>query len=108
MADELWVGGAGMPAVVDGEAGEMLSAAQPRADSPKRPWHDGGATGIGSLPGVPPDEAAATIAGEVPELPYIAELPDRGVGADMVGRAIGLLVDIFGEVVPSGWRITRR
>ncbi len=48
------------------------------------------------------------IAGELPELPYLAELPDRGVGADAVGRAIGLLVDIFGEVVPSGWRVTRR
>ncbi len=47
------------------------------------------------------------VAGELPDLPHLAELPDRGVGADMVGRAVGLLVDIFGEVVPSGWRITR-
>lgn len=48
------------------------------------------------------------VAGELPELPYLPELPDRGVGADMVGRAVGMLVDIFGEVVPSGWRVTRR
>ena len=48
------------------------------------------------------------IAGELPELPYLAELPARGVGADAVGRTAGLLVDIFAEVVPSGWRVTRR
>jgi len=44
----------------------------------------------------------------LPDLPYLAELPDRGVGADMIGRSLALLVDIFGEVVPSGWRVTRR
>lgn len=71
-------------------------------------WNVGAATGLGSLPGTSADEAARSVAGELPELPYVAELPDRGVGADMVGRAIGLLVDIFGEVVPSGWRISRR
>lgn len=71
-------------------------------------WNVGAATGIGSLPGTSADEAARTVAGELPDLPYVAELPDRGVGADMAGRAVGLLVDIFGEVVPSGWRISRR
>ena len=44
----------------------------------------------------------------MPALPHLVELPDRGVGADMVGRAVAMLVDIFGEVVPSGWRISRR
>ena len=29
------------------------------------------------------------VAGELPALPHIVELPDRGVGADMVGRAVG-------------------
>ena len=48
------------------------------------------------------------VAGELPSLPHLVELPDRGVGADMVGRAVGMLVDIYGEVVPSGWRISRR
>lgn len=74
----------------------------------KRSWHVGAGTGVGSLPGTSPDEAARVIAGELPELPYLAELPARGVGADMVGRALGILVDLFGEVVPSGWRVTRR
>ncbi len=80
-----------------------------RAPHPeKRSWHVGVGTGIGSLPGVSPDESARVVAGELPDLPHLVELPDRGVGADMVGRAVALLVDIFGEVVPSGWRVTRR
>lgn len=73
-----------------------------------RPWHRGAGTGIGSLPGTSPDEAASMVAGELPELPHLAELPARGVGADLVGRTAGLLVDIAAEVVPSGWRVTRR
>jgi hypothetical protein len=74
----------------------------------KRAWNDTAATGVGSLPGTSAEEAAATVAGELPTLPHLVELPDRGVGADMVGRAVAMLVDIFGEVVPSGWRISRR
>lgn len=66
------------------------------------------ATGIGSLPGGSADEAARTVAGELPDLPHLAELPARGVGADMIGRTVGLLVDVYAEVVPSGWRVTRR
>lgn len=73
-----------------------------------RAWHAGAATGIGSLPGTSPGEAAAMVAGELPDLPHLAELPARGVGAEMIGRTAGLLVDIWAEVVPSGWRITRR
>lgn len=73
---------------------------------PVRPWQLGAATGLGPMPGTDPAEAAVMIAGELPELPFLAELPERGVGADAVGRAIGLLVDIHAEVVPSGWRIT--
>lgn len=76
--------------------------------SERRSWHTGVGTGVGSMPGTSPDEAARAVAGELPDLPHLVELPDRGVGADMVGRAVGMLVDIFGEVVPSGWRITRR
>lgn len=46
--------------------------------------------------------------GEPPGLPFLPELPNRGVGADMVGRSAGLLVDLFAEVQPSGWRIADR
>ena len=90
---------------------QIATAADIEAISPvvtKRSWHEAVATGIGSLPGDSADEAARTVAGELPDLPYLAELPARGVGADMVGRTIGLLVDVFAEVVPSGWRVVRR
>jgi methionine synthase II (cobalamin-independent) len=43
--------------------------------------------------------------GGAPGLPYLPELPARGVGADMTGRAVALLVDLAAEVAPSGWRI---
>jgi hypothetical protein len=75
---------------------------------PPARWPDGAATGVGSLPGTDPREAAATVIGELPLLPHLPELPDRGVGADMIGRAAGLLVDLAVEVVPTGYRVTAR
>ena len=41
-------------------------------------------------------------------LPYLPELPDRGPGADMIGRATALLVDVHAELTPSGWRVADR
>jgi hypothetical protein len=73
-----------------------------------RPWAPGAATGIGSLPGTDPVEAAGLVFGELPDLPHLAELPARGAGADMVGRTAALLVDLPAEIVPSGWRLTAR
>lgn len=72
------------------------------------PWPAASWTGVGSWPGEDPDEAARTIVGELPDLPHLPELPARGVGADMIGRAAGLLVDLPVEVRPSGWRIVDR
>ncbi len=66
------------------------------------------ATGIGSWPGASPREAARTIVGELHRLPYLPELPGRGVGADMIGRAGALLVDIAIDTVPRGYRIASR
>ncbi|MBM9468173.1 uroporphyrinogen decarboxylase/cobalamine-independent methonine synthase family protein [Nakamurella leprariae] len=60
------------------------------------------------MPGTDPMEAARIVAGELPELPHLVELPARGVGADLIGRAVGVMVDIPAEVVPSGWRLSRR
>jgi Cobalamin-independent synthase, Catalytic domain len=57
------------------------------------------------MPGGNPLEAAQLIFDEVPDLPFLAELPGRGPGADMVGRTAALLVDIAVEVTPGGWRI---
>ena len=75
---------------------------------PGRAWNVGSATGLGALPGLSADEAARSVAGELPQLPHLAQLPERGVGADPIGRAVGMLVEIWGDVVPSGWRISRR
>ncbi|GAA4073894.1 methionine synthase [Nonomuraea soli] len=65
-------------------------------------------TGIGSHPGEDHLEALRVVFGEVPGLPYLPELPARGVGADMIGRTAGLLVELPVEVQPSGWRLTGR
>jgi Cobalamin-independent synthase, Catalytic domain len=71
-----------------------------------RPWPPGAVTGIGSLPGTDPREAATLVFGELPDLPHVAELPARGPGASMVGRAASLLVELPVELVPTGWRLT--
>ena len=63
------------------------------------------ATGIGSWPGSSPREAAEIVIGELHTLPHLVELPARGIGADMIGRAAALLVDISIDTVPRGYRI---
>lgn len=67
-----------------------------------------GATGLAPVPGTDVQASCAVIAGELPALPFLPALPDRGVGADPVGRDVALLVDLPAEVVPSGWRLTAR
>ena len=64
-----------------------------------------GGTGIGSWPGTSAREAAEIVVGELHRLPHLPELPDRGIGADLVGRAGALLVDITIDTVPRGYRI---
>jgi methionine synthase II (cobalamin-independent) len=63
------------------------------------------ATGIGSWPGTSARDAAEVVVGELHTLPHLAELPARGVGADIIGRAGALLVDIGIDTVPRGYRI---
>ncbi|GAA2323520.1 methionine synthase [Streptomyces kunmingensis] len=64
------------------------------------------------MPGGDAREAAKTVTGsfEGPEqgMPFLAELPARGPGADMIGRTAGLLVDLYARVEPSGWRLGDR
>lgn len=69
-------------------------------------------TGIGSWPGTDIREALRTVRDlltEAPEgvttLPYLPELPARGPGADLVGRAAGRLVDLPVDLQPQGWRL---
>jgi methionine synthase II (cobalamin-independent) len=66
------------------------------------------ATGIGSWPGSSPREAAEVVVGQLTSLTHLVELPDRGVGADMIGRTAALLVDIGVDTVPRGYRIASR
>ncbi|MBK3564072.1 methionine synthase [Streptomyces sp. MBT62] len=68
----------------------------------------GPATGVGSLPGGDAREAAKTATGAFESFPFLPELPARGPGADMIGRTIGLLVEVYARVEPSGWRIGDR
>ena len=105
---------AGLAGVRPGEAAppEPTHSSGPDPDeeppAPPARWPDGAATGVGSMPGTDPREAAAIVVGELPVLTALPELPARGVGADMIGRTAGLLVDIAVEVRPSGYRVTAR
>lgn len=68
-----------------------------------------GPSGVGSWPGIAAREAAAVIVGELAgPLPHIVELPARGVGADLLGRAGALLVDVAIDTVPRGYRLVAR
>lgn len=78
------------------------------SDSPQFPWPAGSATGIGSMPGADPAEACRIVFGEVPDLPYLPELPGRGPGADIIGRTAALLVGLPVQTTPRGWKLTDR
>jgi hypothetical protein len=66
------------------------------------------ATGVGSLPGTDPLEAALLVAGELPDFPALPELPARGPGSDLLGRGAALLVDLPVDLQPAGWRLVPR
>ncbi|MBA8795220.1 methionine synthase II (cobalamin-independent) [Friedmanniella endophytica] len=64
------------------------------------------ASGIGSWPGEDVGEAVRMIFAEVPDLPYLPELPARGAAAGMIGRACAQLVGMSVDLQPAGWRLT--
>lgn len=68
------------------------------------------ATALGPWPGTDPAEASRIVRGELgePHLPFLPELPERGVGSDAVGRTGSLLVDLALDVQPHGWRLVDR
>jgi hypothetical protein len=70
----------------------------------------GRASGVGSWPGTDVVESVRTTFGELPEphVPYLPELPARGPGSDMIGRAAALLVDMPVDLQPVGWRLVDR
>ncbi|MGV9313867.1 methionine synthase [Streptomyces sp. NPDC003691] len=76
--------------------------------SEKSDFPRGAATGVGSLPGGDAREAAKTVTGSFEAFPHLPELPARGPGADMIGRTLGLLVEMYAHVEPSGWRVSDR
>jgi methionine synthase II (cobalamin-independent) len=61
------------------------------------------------MPGSSALEAARVIAGELPDLVHVVELPQRGPGADMIGRTGGMLAGVeIGfclETTSEGWRL---
>ena len=83
--------------------------ADPRTDRPSALaplWR--GATGIGSMPGTDPAEAVRVVLGELPDLPFLPELPARGPHADLAGRTASFLVDLTVDLQPTGWRLVPR
>ncbi|WP_405736730.1 methionine synthase [Streptomyces sp. NBC_01537] len=60
------------------------------------------------MPGEDAREAARTATGALEALPFLPELPARGPGADMLGRTLGMLVELYARVEPSGWRFGDR
>ena len=72
------------------------------------PWPEASATGVGSMPGTDIAQTCRMVFGELPGLPFLPELPERGPGADMTGRAAALLVDMPVQVTTSGWKLTDR
>jgi methionine synthase II (cobalamin-independent) len=67
------------------------------------------ASGTGSWPGNTARQAAEVVVGELgTALAHLVELPARGVGADIIGRAGALLIDVAIDTVPRGYRVTAR
>jgi methionine synthase II (cobalamin-independent) len=60
------------------------------------------------MPGTDPAEASAVVLGELPDFPFLPELPGRGAGADIIGRTASLLVDLPVETTPRGWKLATR
>ena len=67
-------------------------------------------TGIGSVPGTDVRDWATRISDQLPELPHVPELPQRGPGADMIGRTLGLLSEVAADFTAAttvtGWELT--
>jgi len=72
------------------------------------PWPAGSATGVGSMPGTDVAQTCRMVFGELPDLPFLPELPGRGPGADLTGRGAALLVDLPVQTTPHGWKLADR
>jgi hypothetical protein len=72
------------------------------------PLPPGSATGIGSFPGLDVTVAQRQVMDLLPDFPHLVELPERGPGADMIGRTAAMLVDLTVDLQPAGWRLVDR
>ena len=64
------------------------------------------ASGVGGMPGEDLRDAMQVVLGEVGDLPFVPELPARGVGAEMIGRSLAMLEGLSVDLQPAGWRLT--
>ena len=62
-------------------------------------------TAAGSLPGTDFRGALTAMAEALPEVLPLPELPARGVGSDLIGRALGLISGLGFDLQPAGWRL---
>lgn len=84
-------------------------ATTPESDAPAGRWPALAATAVGSMPGADVREATSVVLGEL-EVPHLPELPQRGAGADLVGRTAALLsgvsADLGVSTTTDGWRLS--
>lgn len=73
--------------------------------APTRPTPPLRAASLGSLPGTDMPAALRLVMDET-EVLSVPELPARGVGADMIGRAGAMLAGLGVDLQPAGWRLT--
>ncbi len=106
MAGRNGTGSAGLGAETCG--GGLVAYYAARMSSTVSFWPPGAATGVGSMPGTDPGEAARLVFGELPDLPYLPELPARGPGADLLGRGATFLAELYVDLQPAGWRLVPR
>lgn len=58
------------------------------------------------MPGEDVAEALRIVLGESPALPFLPELPARGITAHLAGRAVAVVADLGFDLQPAGWRLT--
>ncbi len=71
--------------------------------------HGAFGTGIGSMPGEDLETSLKVVLDALAHdrgLPFLPELPARGVASGMVGRTLALIEGIGVDLQPAGWRLT--
>lgn len=66
------------------------------------------AYGLGEFPGTDIYQAADIITGETPDFPHLPLLPERGLGADAVGRSAAIIKHLSIDRGPRGWVLKDR